>query len=97
MNPQVIGADQWDQISRALIYLYLFTGLGITSAISLLLAHAVLPSLVESHDAAPVVGRLRWMAYPLSAGAFALAAYALARGIMVAVQVTQQIYPRTWI
>jgi len=71
MNPQVIGADQWDQISRALIYLFLFTGLALSSAMGFLLGHAVLPSLIESRDAHAILSPLRWIAYPLS-GAVAL-------------------------
>jgi hypothetical protein len=97
MDPQVIGADQWDQISHALIYLFLFTGLGLTSAIAFLLGHAVLPSLAQSGDTARVVSALRWMAYPVSLAALVLAAYALARGLVLATAVTQQIYPRSWI
>ena len=97
MDPQVIEADQWDQISRALIYLFLFTGLGLTSAIGFLFGHALVPSLVESRDATRALMPLRWLIYPLSLVALALAVYALARALLVASAVTQQIYPRLWI
>jgi hypothetical protein len=97
MDPQVIAAGQWDQINRALIYLFLFTGLGLTSAIAFLFGHALVPSLVDSHDATRALTPLRWLVYPLSLLALALAAYALARGLLLALAVTQQIYPRLWI
>jgi hypothetical protein len=97
VDPQVMTREQWEQISRALNYLYLFTGLGLTGALAFLLSHAILPSLIASGDARPVVGALRWVAYPLAAAALALAAYALTRGLLIAVSVTQEIYPRTWI
>jgi hypothetical protein len=96
MDPQVIGPDLWTQIGRALVYLFLFTGLGLTSALGFLLGHAVLPSLVETDDVVHALSALRWMAYPVSALALALAAYALARGLLLAVSIAQQIYPRVW-
>ena len=97
MDPQVISADQWDQISRALIYLFLFTGLGLTSALAFLFTHAMLPSLIDSGDGAPALAVLRWLGYPLSGAALVLAAYALLRAVGIASAVSQQIYPRTWI
>lgn len=97
MDPQVIGAEEWEQISRSLIYLFLFTGLGLTSAMGFLFGHAVLPSLVDSQDAPGSASLLRWLAYPVSATALVLAALALARAVMLAVAVTQEIYPRVWI
>jgi hypothetical protein len=97
MDPQGIDAGQWALISRALIYLFLFTGLGLTSAMAFLLAHAIVPSLVDSRDAVPAVGALRWVGYPVSLIALFLAAYALVRALPLAASVMQQIYPRPWI
>ena len=91
------SADQWDQISRALIYLFLFTGLGLTSAMGFLFGHAVVPSLIDSQDTARPVGMLRWVAYPVSVIALALAVYALGRALVLATAVAQAIYPRAWI
>ena len=97
MDPQLITAEQWDQISHALIYLFLFTGLGLTSAMAFLFGHAMLPSLIDSGDGAPALAFLRWLAYPVSVAGLILAAYALLRAVSVATAVSQQIYPRTWI
>jgi hypothetical protein len=97
MNPQIPTADQWDQISRALIFLFLFTGLGLTSAMGFLFGHAVVPSLVDSRDMVRPLSALRWVAYPVSLAALALAVYALGRGLALATSVAQAIYPRTWI
>ena len=97
MDPQVIGRDQWDQISRVLVYLFLFTGLGLTSALGFLLGHAIIPSLVESHDAPPGLSALRWVAYPISMLALVLTLYALARALGLADEVAQRIYPRQWV
>jgi hypothetical protein len=97
MEPQAIGSDQWAQIARALSYLFLFTGLGLTAALGFLLGHAILPSLVDSEDAPAALSAVRWLAYPVAALALVLAAYALVRALLLAVGVTQQIYPRLWI
>jgi hypothetical protein len=96
MDPQVIGADQWHEITRLLIFLYLFTGLGLTSAIGFLLAHAILPSLRESSELSGVVVAVRWLAYPLAAASLVCTVYALARALNLAADVMQRLYPRFW-
>jgi hypothetical protein len=97
MEPRAIGAEVWDQISRALIYLFLFTGLGLTGAISFLFGGAMLPSLIDSRDVPVAFTALRWLTYPVCTIALLLAAYALLRALLIAVAVAQQIYPRAWI
>jgi hypothetical protein len=97
MDPQVVTADQWAEISRLLIYLSLFTGLGLTSALGFLLGHAIIPSLIASHDAPPALGSLRLLAYPIAAAALLLTAYALARALALAADLVPRIYPRLWI
>jgi hypothetical protein len=97
MDPQVLGAGQWAEISHLLVYLFLFSGLGLCAALAFLLGHAILPSLVASRDAPPAVGALRWVAYPIAGLALLLGAYALARALGLAGQVVQQVYPRVWI
>ena len=97
MDPQIVGRDQWQQISRVLIYLYLFTGLGLTSALGFLLGHAIIPSLVDSRDSPRGLALLRWVAYPISSLALLLTLYALARALELAGEVVEHIYPRLWI
>jgi hypothetical protein len=97
MDPQVVTAEQWAEISRLLIFLFLFTGLGLTSALGFLFGHAVIPSLIASHDAPPALGILRLVAYPIAAAALLLTLYALVRAIGLAADLMQRIYPRLWI
>jgi hypothetical protein len=97
MDPQPLSAADWAQVSRATIYLYLFTGLGLTSALGFLLGHAMIPSLVERRDAPNGLGSLRWVAYPLSAAALVLTLYALARALILTFGVLHGFYPRVWI
>ena len=97
MDPQPLSSTDWVQISRLLIYLFLFTGLGLTAALGFLLGHAIIPSLVQSHDAPASLGGMRWVAYPLSAAALLLTLYALVRALTLAAEVMQRVYPRFWI
>ena len=97
MEPRELSATQWGEISRLLIYLYLFTGLGLTAALSFLFGHAIVPSLVATRDVSWLAGGLRWVAYPISALAVVLTVYALAKALALAGDVMQQIYPRLWI
>ena len=97
MDPQVIDATQWLEISRLLIYLFLFCGLGLTSALGFLFAHAVIPSLVDSYDTPRVLGGLRWLAYPIATVALLLTLFALIRAVGLAGDVVQRIYPGLWI
>ena len=97
MDPQAITSAQWAVISRLLIYLFLFTALGLTSALSFLFGHAIIPSLVESHDASRPLGAMRLVAYPHAAAALLLTLYALGRALALTSDVMQQIYPRLWV
>jgi hypothetical protein len=97
MDPNPIGADQWLAIARLLNFLVLFTGLGLTSALAFLLAHAIVPSLRASHHGSIVLEPLRWLGYPVALSAAALATYALARTVALAADVIQRVYPRFWI
>ena len=97
MDPQPLSAALWAQVSRATIYLYLFTGLGLASALGFLLGHAIIPSLVQHRDAPRGLASLRWIAYPLSAAALLLTLYALARALALVLSIMQAFYPRPWI
>jgi hypothetical protein len=97
MDPQPIGTAEWAEITRLLVLLFLFCGLGLTSALGFLFGHAVVPSLVASHDTPAAVGAVRWAAYPLAAVALLLTLYALTRALVLAADLMQRIYPRVWI
>jgi hypothetical protein len=94
MDPAELQPDQWDQVARALIYLYAFTGLALTAGLAFLLAHAVLPSLITARDVPEEVGAYRRVLYPVAALALLGTAYALGRALALAIGVLQQIYPR---
>jgi hypothetical protein len=94
MDPAVLRPEQWDQIGRAMISLYAFVGLALTSAFAFLLAHAILPSLVTSRDVPAELAVYRRVLYPLFGLALLLTLYAFARALVLIVGVLQQVYPR---
>jgi hypothetical protein len=96
MDPQPLKASDWLEINRLLLYLVLFGGLGLTAALSFLVSHAVIPSLVESRDAPRLLGSVRWLAYPIAAMGLILGLYAFARVAMLAADVMGRVYPRFW-
>lgn len=94
MDPSAVGPGQWDQVIRGTLHLFLFLGLMVNTAISFLVAHAVIPSLVTSGDALPEIHNFRRILYPVSALSLLLMIYAFGRMVSLAVPVLEQIYPR---
>jgi hypothetical protein len=97
MEPGFIGPQQWDQVGRAILLLFLFAAFGLNAALSLLLGHAVIPSLVSTEDAPRTVGTLRWALYPVFVLSLALALYCVVRALIVTVSFLGAYYPRFWI
>jgi hypothetical protein len=94
MDPGVMGPEQWGQIGRVLLDLFLFVGLAVNGAIAFLLGHAIIPSLVTNAEAPRQVLTFRWVLYPIFAASLALTLYALGRALMLAIAMLQQVYPR---
>jgi hypothetical protein len=94
MDPQYLNREQWDLIGTLLPHFALFVALMVNMAISFLLAHAIIPSLVMTHEIPADVDSLRRILYPISALSFVLAAFALGRTIYLMVIVAQYFYPR---
>ena len=97
MEPDLISPAQWDQIGRAMVSLYIFTGLALNAALSFLLGHAIIPSLVASGDAPAESLALRRVLDPVFALSLLLTLVALGWAMYLAVDALWQIYPRFWI
>ncbi len=97
MDPTLLGPKQWDQIARMVNLLYLFTALGLNSAIAFLLSHAVLPSLTGTMDLPGDLRLLRRALYSVAGVSFILDLIAFGWALALAIGVIQQIYPRFWI
>ncbi len=94
MQPALIQPAGWDQIGRLMVYLYLFTGLGVTAVLALLLARGVLPSLVTSRDTPGQLLLLRWPLFGVMLVAAVLAVYACWMALQLAGSFLQAYYPR---
>jgi hypothetical protein len=94
MDPRLLGPEQWGQLSRLLVNLFLFVGLAVNAALAFLLSHAIIPSLVVSGDAPREIGVIRRLLYPIFLVSAVLTLYALSRALYLAVVFLQQFYPR---
>ncbi len=97
MQPGLIQPAGWDQLSRLMVYLYLFTGLGLTSVLSLLMARAIIPSLVASGEIPRFVQPLRWPLFVLFFAAAGLAIYASWNVVELTMAFIKNYYPRALI
>ncbi|HEY3109112.1 MAG TPA: hypothetical protein VGL23_10195 [Chloroflexota bacterium] len=79
---------------QAIGYMIVFVGLAINAALSMLLAHAIIPSLVTTDDAPRDVLLFRRILYPIAAASLALTLYALAQALGLIVALLQYAYPR---
>ncbi len=95
MEPHVLTAADWAQLSRVLESLLLMVAFAVAGATAMLIALAILPSLAASDDVPASALRL-WRRVLLPAGwlALALTVVAFLRVLLVGVPVLQQIYPR---
>jgi hypothetical protein len=89
-----MGPEQWMLVDRALSSLVLFVVLAFNTALSFLVAHAVIPSLVSTGDAPPAISGFRRFLYPLFVISLAATLYALFLALSLGVTLIQQIYPR---
>jgi len=94
MDPRILTSDQWQLINDSLRFLVLFVGLVINMTMSFLLAHAVIPSLINSGEIAFATHRLRMILYPISAISAVLVIVAFSTALTGFVSVIHQFYPR---
>ena len=67
MDPQLMNATLWGDLSRAMVGLFLFVGLVINAGLAFLCGHAIIPSLVGTRDVPPITRAFRWVFYPVFA------------------------------
>ena len=94
MDPRIAGPEQWLLMTQALNSLVLFVILMINTAISFMVAHGVIPSLVTTGDAPGSVSRFRPILYTVVVLSLLAAAFAFARAITLSFTLIDQIYPR---
>jgi hypothetical protein len=94
MDPALITAGDWLNLTRMLNDLYVAVGLGLVAATAFLLAHAILPSLAATHDMPEGFAGLRWVFYPIFILALGLTCYALASALSIGTAFLDGFYPR---
>jgi hypothetical protein len=86
----------WDEIDTGLIYFWFALLMMVAMAVSFLLAHAIIPSLVGTRDLPQGFARLRPVFYA-STVIFLLLALFLYYTTWQTISVYLDIYPRKWI
>jgi hypothetical protein len=94
MDPRLLGPEQWNQLSVLLLYLFLFVGLIINTTLSFLLAHGIIPSLVNNTLATADIFAFRRVLYPVFVVSGILTAVALWRAITLIIAFITYLYPR---
>ena len=96
IDPQSLTSADWDQIQTTLVYLWVLWLSVIAMALSLLVAHAVIPSLATTGHIGPRVERVRPIFYMAAAAAAAIALFAFV-GFVTESEVVRTIYTKVWI
>ena len=94
--PEQMSPEQWEHVTYTLILLWSFAGLMILGAGAMLVAHIVVPSLIDKRDIDEKYGKGRPFAYAIAVLAFAGAIFVFA-SFVIALQEFQDIYPGYWI
>ncbi len=96
IDPQSLTSADWDQIQTTLVYLWVLWLSVIAMALSLLVAHAVIPSLATTGHIGSGVERVRPIFYVAAAIAAAIAIFAFV-GFVTESEVVRTIYTKVWI
>jgi TRAP-type C4-dicarboxylate transport system permease small subunit len=94
--PEQLTPEQWEHVTQTLIWLWLFVGCMVLGAGSMLFAHIVIPSLVETKDIPAKIASARPVIYGIAALAFAGAIFVFA-SFVINLQEFREMYPGTWI
>lgn len=94
LDPRIMGPDQYVLMTQTLHSLILFVVLAINTAASMMVAHAVIPSLIMSGDAPVDFNRFRPMLYSIFVVSLCAAVFAFTRFVILAADLVTQLYPR---
>ncbi len=91
---QPLTTADWEMLQQGLVYLWLWAGAGVLAALTWLVGHGVIPSLIGTASISPRLGMARPPLYVVAIGAALFALYALAQLALIYVAVFLRIYPR---
>jgi hypothetical protein len=89
-----LDAGDWQFVQFAVNHLIVTVAFAVTGALSLVLAHGLIPSLVMTHDAPPDILIFRRILYPIAIVALLLAIFTVVRAFVVAFPVMRDMFPR---
>ncbi|MBO9306565.1 hypothetical protein [Thermomicrobium sp.] len=96
MAPADVTAEQWQQIQQTLVWFWAFLGCIVVFAANMLVAYAIIPSLVSTRDLPAKVTAVR--PFLLVIGLLFLAAGIFAFiNVVNGIQVLYEIWPERWI
>ncbi len=81
MDPGVLTQAEWNEIPKAIIFLWVFVFFMVSAAFSFLLGHGVIPSLIASRHISRSVQRIRPLFYLAALGAISSAVFLIANAI----------------
>ena len=93
VNPQFIQHDQWLQLNNLLVLMYLFAASMVTFALSMLVGHGIIPSLVGTRHLPADATKIRLPLYIIGFAAF-IAAIFFVTSAFGLTGVLHTIYPR---
>jgi hypothetical protein len=94
MDPQLLETARWELIGVALRHLVLFVTFMVTMALSFLLAHGIIPSLVINDEMPTQAMAFRPLFYAAAAISLPLMLFNLGRAVYLAIPILQYFYPR---
>ena len=98
MNPapyaDPLTLQQWELTRYAINHLIVAVGFNVTGALSLLLAHALIPSLVITRDAPRDIGVFRTPLYFIAVASIVLGVATIVQAARIAIPVVFEMFPR---
>jgi TRAP-type C4-dicarboxylate transport system permease small subunit len=94
--PEQMTPELWSHTTDTLILLWAFAGCMILGAGSMLVAHILVPSLIDSRDIPESYGKGRPIVYAIAAVAFAGAIFVFA-SFVISLEEYREIYPDIWV
>ena len=91
--PRPLDAAGWQLVGVVVNHMIVLMGLAVNAALSMLLSHAIIPSLVMTHDAPNDIQVFRRVLYPIAAVSAILAIYSFTRAIAALIGVVNLMYP----
>jgi hypothetical protein len=96
MTPADLTAEQWQQVSTALVWFWAFLACVVAFAANFLVSYAIIPSLVSTRDLPARAAAARPVLLALAL-VFAVAAIVCFVNLVASIQVLYEIWPARWI